>query len=111
MEYFPSLDEGARKILEELGYTNVHVLVGDGSLGLPQYAPYEGIIVAAAAPHLPHPLITQLAEGARLVIPVGNPEGQELLIVTKRGTSHSEDRSVPCRFVPLLGKEGWDKRP
>jgi protein-L-isoaspartate(D-aspartate) O-methyltransferase len=107
IEYFSTLAEGARAILQELGYTNVHVLVGDGSLGLPQYAPYDGIIVAAAAPHTPRPLLEQLAEGARLVIPVGDTVGQELLIVTRHGTSHTEEQSVPCRFVPLLGKEGW----
>jgi protein-L-isoaspartate(D-aspartate) O-methyltransferase len=107
MEYFPTLAEGARDVLHELGYTNVAVIVGDGSLGLPQHAPYNGIIVAAAAPHTPPPLREQLAEGGRLVIPVGDATSQELLVITRHGDSYTEERSVPCRFVPLLGQEGW----
>lgn len=107
MEYFPALAERARTILQQLSYRNVQVIVGDGSLGLPQYAPYNGIIVAAAAPSTPRALLDQLAEGGRLAIPVGDTTGQDLLIIHKHGTSYTEERSIPCRFVPLLGKEGW----
>jgi len=107
MEYFPTLAEQARRLLQRLGYTNVEVVVGDGSLGLPQYAPYDGIIVPAAAPRIPPALIEQLGVGGRLVIPVGEATDQELLIVTKQGASHTIERSVPCRFVPLRGQEGW----
>jgi protein-L-isoaspartate(D-aspartate) O-methyltransferase len=107
LEYFPALAENARVVLQRLGHTNVEVIVGDGGLGLPVYAPYEGIIVAAAAPHVPPPLLGQLAEGGRLVIPVGSATGQELFIITRHGDAYPQQRSVPCRFVPLLGQEGW----
>ena len=107
IEYFPALAENARAVLQHLGHTNVEVIVGDGGLGLPAYAPYEGIIVAAAAPHVPPPLLGQLAEGGRLVIPVGSATSQELFIITRHGNAYPQQRSVPCRFVPLLGQEGW----
>jgi protein-L-isoaspartate(D-aspartate) O-methyltransferase len=107
MEYFRALAERARAILQRLGYTNVQVITGDGGPGLPMHAPYHGILVAAAAPHVPQPLLTQLAEGGRLVIPVGSATSQELLIITRRGDGYAQLRSVPCRFVPLLGREGW----
>jgi protein-L-isoaspartate(D-aspartate) O-methyltransferase len=106
MEFFPALAEQADALLKRLGYTNIAVVVGDGGRGLPQHAPYDGIIVPAAAPRLPHPLIEQLGEGCRLVIPVGEATEQDLLIVIKHGASYTIERSVPCRFVPLLGKEG-----
>jgi protein-L-isoaspartate(D-aspartate) O-methyltransferase len=107
MEYFPVLAEQAQAILERLGYTNVQIIIGDGSIGLPQYAPYVGIVVPAAAPQVPPPLIEQLGEGGRLVIPVGEAAEQELLIITKRGDSYTRERRVSCRFVPLLGQAGW----
>ena len=107
IEYFADLADSARALLQRLGYTNVEVIVGDGGLGLPAHAPYDGIIVAAAAPHVPQPLLAQLAEGGRLVIPVGSATSQELVIITRRGDDYAQERSVPCRFVPLLGEEGW----
>ena len=107
IEYFPDLAERARALLQRLGYTNVQVITGDGSLGLPAYAPYHGILVAAAAPHVPPPLLTQLAEGGRLVVPVGSVTSQELFMITRHGDNYAQERSVPCRFVPLLGQEGW----
>jgi protein-L-isoaspartate(D-aspartate) O-methyltransferase len=107
IEYFPDLAERARAILRHLGYANVQVITSDGGLGLPAYAPYHGILVAAAAPHVPQPLLTQLAEGGRLVIPVGSVTSQELLIISRHGDEYAQERSVPCRFVPLLGQEGW----
>jgi len=107
IEYFPDLAERARALLQRLGYTNVEVITGDGSPGLPAYAPYHGILVAAAAPHMPQPLLAQLTEGGRLVIPVGSVTNQELLIITRHGDGYTQERSVPCRFVPLLGQEGW----
>ena len=107
IEYFRALAERSRTILQRLGYTNVQVITGDGGLGLPAYAPYHGILVAAAAPHVPQSLLAQLAEGGRLVIPVGSATSQELLIITRHGDGYSQLRSVPCRFVPLLGQEGW----
>ena len=107
IEYFPDLAETARAVLQRLGYTNVQVMTGDGGLGLPAHAPYHGILVAAAAPHVPQSLLGQLAEGGRLVIPVGSVASQELLIITRHGDDYPQARSVPCRFVPLLGREGW----
>jgi len=107
LEYFADLAASARGLLQHLGYTNIEVIVGDGGLGLPAQAPYDGIIVAAAAPRVPHPLLDQLAEGGRLVIPVGSPTSQELFIITRHGEDYAQERSVPCRFVPLLGQEGW----
>ena len=107
IEYLPTLAESARAILQRLGYTNVQVITGDGSLGLPAHAPYQGILVAAAAPHVPQPVLAQLAEGGRLVIPVGSITNQDLLIVTRHQDDYTQVRSVPCRFVPLLGQEGW----
>jgi protein-L-isoaspartate(D-aspartate) O-methyltransferase len=107
IEYFPTLAEKARAMLQRLGYTNVQVIIGDGSRGLPAHAPYQGILVAAAAPHVPQAMRAQLAEGGRLVIPVGSITNQDLLIVTRHQDSYTQVRSVPCRFVPLLGQEGW----
>jgi len=107
LEYFPTLAARASAILQQLGYDNVQVVVADGGLGLARYAPYDGIIVTAAAPHLPPALLAQLAEGGRLVIPVGTHEQQALLIVTKQGETYTETRTTPCRFVPLLGAEGF----
>ncbi|MBU6391125.1 MAG: protein-L-isoaspartate(D-aspartate) O-methyltransferase [Planctomycetes bacterium] len=96
-----------RAILKETGYNNVEVITGDGSLGLPDNAPFQGIIVTACAPHIPKSLLDQLEIGGRLVIPTGNPYNQVLhqIIKLEKGT---EDRSVlECAFVPLIGKEGW----
>jgi protein-L-isoaspartate(D-aspartate) O-methyltransferase len=107
IEYFPNLAKRARAIVQRLGYTNVQVLTGDGGLGLAAYAPYHGILVAAAAPHVPQSLLGQLAEGGRLVIPVGSITSQELLIITRHGDDYPQARSVSCRFVPLRGQEGW----
>jgi protein-L-isoaspartate(D-aspartate) O-methyltransferase len=107
MEYFPALAEQAREVFARLGYTNVQIVVGDGGAGLPAYAPYDGIVVAAAAPHLPQPLLAQLRDGRRLVIPVGETTSQHLLIVTRQGAAYATERGLPCRFVPLLGHEGW----
>jgi len=107
MEYFRALAERARAILQRLGYTNVQVITGDGGPGLPAHAPYHGILVAAAAPHVPQSLLAQLADGGRLVIPVGSATSQELLIITRHADGYWQLRSVPCRFVPLLGREGW----
>jgi protein-L-isoaspartate(D-aspartate) O-methyltransferase len=107
IEYFARLAELARAVLAQLHYGNVQVIVGDGSYGLPTEAPYDGIIVAAAAPQVPPSLLAQLRDGARLVIPVGEPAAQDLLIVVRQGSMYNTERSVACRFVPLLGQGGW----
>jgi len=101
------LASGARERLQRLGYGNIQVHCGDGSLGLAAYAPYDGIVVAAAAPHVPEPLAQQLAEGGRMIVPVGGEEHQVLLLLTKHAEKFSSERREPCRFVPLLGRHGW----
>lgn len=102
VECFPSLAAGARLILQQLGYENVQVVQANGCQGFAQRSPYDGIVVAAAAPFIPAPLRAQLADGGRLVMPVGDPEGQRLVIVTRQGDTFTEERTVTCRFVPLL---------
>jgi len=111
VERLPSLAHRAESLLRELGYTNVHIKVGDGTLGWPEHGPYEGIIVTAAAPSLPPPLMEQLAVGGKLVIPVGGAYSQELLKVTKldeKGNYTSQSLGG-CVFVKLYGKYGWKK--
>jgi protein-L-isoaspartate(D-aspartate) O-methyltransferase len=107
VEYREELASGARERLQRLGYGNIHVYCGDGSLGLAAFAPYDGIVVAAAAPHVPEPLAQQLTEGGRMIVPVGGEEHQVLLLLTKHGGKFSSERKEPCRFVPLLGRHGW----
>ena len=94
----------ARERLLRLGYLNVDVRAGDGYLGWPETAPFDAIIVAAAAPRVPEPLRAQLKDGARLVVPIGaEMEAQELLVVTRRGACFDERRVLPVRFVPMTG--------
>jgi protein-L-isoaspartate(D-aspartate) O-methyltransferase len=108
MERDPVLAAGARDVLARLGFDGrVQVVVGDGSLGLPESAPWDGILVAAAAPAAPPSLCRQLADGARLVIPVGSRRNQELRVVARRGEDVEERSHGPCVFVPLIGAEGW----
>ena len=103
------LARAAATRLKELGYTNVILKTGDGSLGWPEHAPFDRIVVTAGAPDLPPPLFDQLTEGGLLVIPIGDRESQRLEVVRKdRGRALSR-RLVECAFVPLLGKEGWSK--
>jgi protein-L-isoaspartate(D-aspartate) O-methyltransferase len=107
IERYAALAERARAVLRELGYANAEVVVGDGSQGWPAGAPYDAIIVAAAAPRIPPPLLEQLAEGGRMILPVGLPDAQELQLVRKREGRAEVTRLDPCRFVPLLGREGF----
>lgn len=107
IERVPELAEQARAALRQAGYDNVDVRLGDGSLGVPERAPYDGIAVAAAAPTVPPALYDQLAEGGRLVVPRGGRSGQELVLVERTPQGPVERRSVTCRFVPLLGEEGF----
>ena len=101
------LAAAARERLARLGYANVRVEEDDGSLGWPVAAPYEAILVTAAAPAVPAPLVDQLAEGGRLVIPVGSPREQELLRIVKRDGRTTRQSLYACRFVPLVGRYGW----
>jgi protein-L-isoaspartate(D-aspartate) O-methyltransferase len=107
IERVPDLAERARGALSRAGYANVVVLVGDGSLGAPEHAPFDAIAVAAAAPAVPPALYEQLVPGGRLVLPRGSRWGQELVLVVKTEDGPVERASVPCRFVPLVGVEGF----
>ena len=108
IEREPDLAAEARERLDLLGYADrVTVLVGDGSLGNAAGAPWDGILVAAAAPAIPEPLRTQLGDGRRLVIPVGGRRDQQLLVVTRHGNEWIERSDGACVFVPLLGEAGW----
>jgi protein-L-isoaspartate(D-aspartate) O-methyltransferase len=117
VERIPELAEQARANLAVAGYERVEVVVGDGTLGVPGRAPFDAIAVAAAAPEPPPALYEQLAEGGRLVVPVGERTEQLLLVVEKREGGRRIRFSVPCRFVPLVGERGFpvseagDKRP
>jgi protein-L-isoaspartate(D-aspartate) O-methyltransferase len=103
IEIVAPLAERARADLARLGYTNVHVRAGDGYLGWPEAAPFDAIIVTAAAPRIPEPLLAQLKEGGRLVIPVGE-EYQSLVVVTRKHPGFAETTVLPVRFVPMTGK-------
>jgi protein-L-isoaspartate(D-aspartate) O-methyltransferase len=107
IERIPELAERAAANLEAAGYPGVRVHVGDGSVGLPDEAPFTAIVVAAAAPRPPEALFGQLAPLGRLVVPVGGPRGQRLEIVVRSSEGPAVLRSVPCRFVPLVGAEGF----
>ena len=107
VERIPELAEGARTALAEVGYGRVDVRTGDGSLGIPERAPFAAIAVAAAAPSVPPALYSQLEEGGRLVVPRGSRLGQELVLVERTADGPRERASLACRFVPLLGEEGF----
>ena len=107
IERVPALLDRARDILQQLGIRNVSLLLGDGTLGWRDYGPYDGIVVGAAAPDVPHPYVEQLAEGGRLVIPIGGRDEQVLCVFTKRGGQLERRDVAPVRFVPLLGAHGW----
>jgi protein-L-isoaspartate(D-aspartate) O-methyltransferase len=107
IENLPELASAASERLARLGFSNVHVHCGDGTLGLPEFAPFDAILVAAAAPAVPEPLLAQLAEGGRLIIPVGDTDSQRLQLLEKRGGSFSKTGLEGCRFVPLVGRYGW----
>ena len=107
IERYPSLALRARRILEELRYFNVQIRVGDGTLGWPEEKPFDAIIVTAGAPSIPQPLINQLAEGGRLVIPVGDQFSQTLTRVIKTPKGLKFDYYGGCRFVRLVGRFGW----
>jgi protein-L-isoaspartate(D-aspartate) O-methyltransferase len=112
VELVPELAERAQAALEEAGYGGrVHVHVGDGTKGLPAHAPFAAIAVAAAAPDLPETLYAQLEPRGRLVVPVGSRRNQLLQVVVRSPEGPAVLRTVPCRFVPLLGAEGFAQQP
>jgi protein-L-isoaspartate(D-aspartate) O-methyltransferase len=108
IERHADLARTAERTLIGLGYDNIHVVVGDGSLGLPEHALYDAIVATAAAPRVPPALRAQLAPGGRLVIPVGDRESQWLTIVTHEADGDREVTDLGCRFVPLVGEHGYD---
>jgi protein-L-isoaspartate(D-aspartate) O-methyltransferase len=108
IERIPELAEQAQRTLVEAGYENVEVRVGDGTLGVPDLAPFAAIAVAAAAPDVPDTLYAELEPGGRMAIPVGRRRSQDLLLIVRSPEGPAVIRSVPCRFVPLLGEEGFD---
>lgn len=108
VERYDSLADAAGKALERLGYHNVKITAGDGSLGLPEAAPFDAIIVSAAAPRVPPALIEQLAPGGRLVIPVGDSQEQVVQLVQRDLNGYITLRTLEgCRFVPLIGQQGF----
>jgi protein-L-isoaspartate(D-aspartate) O-methyltransferase len=106
LELDPWLAESAASRLARLGYANVQILAGDGSVGFPEKAPYDAIVVSAAAHSVPPPLLEQLAAGGRLLIPVGPADGQQLLRLRRTGNTFTREALHECRFVPLLGRHG-----
>ena len=108
VERIVELADTARQRLQRLGYGNVHVVHGDGTQGWPERAPYAAIAVAAASPQMPQPLLEQLAIGGRLVIPVGTRDEQHLQRVTRTASGWRTETIGPVRFVPLIGREGWE---
>ena len=109
IERIAALSARAGTLLKKLGLTNVHLHVGDGTQGYPEYAPYNGIIVTAGGPRVPDALAQQLADGGTLVCPVGNRDQQELLVIERHGNEFNESVHGGCRFVPLIGKDGWEQ--
>jgi protein-L-isoaspartate(D-aspartate) O-methyltransferase len=109
MERLEQLSSRAQAILESLGYSQIRYRVADGTLGWKSEAPFDVVVVTAGAPHLPEPLLDQLAEGGRLVIPIENGFSQVLNVVTKVEDELHKVRKERCTFVPLIGKHGWDR--
>jgi len=107
VERLPELSQRAQRIFRRLGYDNIRCVVGDGTRGWAADAPYDGIIVTAGAPAVPDSLKNQLADGGRLVIPVGNQGYQQLLRIRRRGDAFAEEKHGGCIFVRLIGDEGW----
>ena len=107
IERHAALAEKAEQVLQDLGVRNVAVHLGDGTLGLPRYAPYQAIMVTAASPAVPSPLLEQLADGGRLVIPVGGHGSQVLECWRRQGAAFDHEQVLPVAFVPLRGVHGW----
>jgi protein-L-isoaspartate(D-aspartate) O-methyltransferase len=107
VERIKPLADRARTVLDRLGYRSVAIKVYDGTYGWKDMAPFDAIIVTAGSPDIPAPLVDQLKEGGRMVIPVGERYGQTLLKVVKTPAGPVTDRSIPCVFVPLIGNHGW----
>jgi protein-L-isoaspartate(D-aspartate) O-methyltransferase len=107
VERIARLARQAANTLAYFGAGNVHFRVGDGSLGWPEHAPYDAVLVTCAAPAVPQPLVQQLADGGRMIVPVGPRGYQDLVLVRKQGQDVTQDRLSPVAFVPLIGEHGW----
>ncbi len=107
VERYQQLIDSATQVLRDLGYSNIEIHLAEKTLGWPKAAPYEAIVVTAAAPKIPRELLNQLAEKGRLVIPVGSRYEQDLLKVVKRGGRTRVENLGACRFVPLIGEGAW----
>lgn len=109
IERVAPLLESARAIIQQVGAPNISLLLGDGTLGWRQYAPYDAILVSAAAPDVPQAYVEQLTEGGRLLIPLGDREEQLLYLMVKHGDRLDRTEIAPVRFVPLVGKHSWEE--
>lgn len=107
IERVKALSDSAREILAVLGYSNIHIKHGDGTLGWPEAAQFDRILITAAAPDLPETLIRQLSEGGIIIAPVGDRYSQQLVKGTKKGEEIYREYHTPCVFVPLIGEYGW----
>ena len=109
IERIPALYQLAREAIQRSGVANVSMLLGDGTLGWREYAPYDAILVSAGAPSVPEPLLTQIAEGGRMLVPVGTKDEQHLVIYRRVNGQLEHKEVAPVRFVPLVGHHGWDR--
>jgi protein-L-isoaspartate(D-aspartate) O-methyltransferase len=109
IERIPALYQLAREAIQRSGVGNVSMLLGDGTLGWREYAPYDAILVSAGAPSVPEPLLAQIAEGGRMLVPVGTKDEQRLVIYRRSNGALEHKEVAPVRFVPLVGHHGWDR--
>ncbi len=108
IERFANLSQRTEKLLRELGYTNIKLKTGDGTLGWPEEAPFDRIIITAASPRIPLPLEEQLKDNGRLILPLGDSFSQVLTVAKKKGANLESEQICGCVFVPLVGKHGWN---
>ena len=109
IERIPALYQQAREAIQRSGVANISMLLGDGTLGWREYAPYDAILVSAGAPSVPEPLLAQIAEGGRMLVPVGTKDEQHLGIYRRVNGQLEHKEVAPVRFVPLVGHHGWDR--
>ena len=107
VERIKPLLDNAREAIALCEVNNVSLMLGDGTYGWKAYAPYDAILVGAASPDIPQPLLEQLADGGRLLVPVGSKEEQQLMLITRKGDTYKQETLAPVRFVPLVGDHGW----